>query len=288
MDLMPKFVDPAHCLGCGRCSVGCVAGAKWTSEREVAAAQDGGVELLLDTRVEEVVRSNGKARGVRAVGPDGAVEIAAKIVILAAGGLGTPVILQHSGIPEAGTQLFIDLMTNTYAATDDVGMAREPQMALVDTEFHATEGFLLATYINGERPTRMIETGLAGASLPTRHLLGMMTKISDEGAGRVFADGSVSKPVTERDRMRLHAGETLAREILVKAGGKPKSVTVSAVQGAHPGGTAAVGRVVDAQLQTQIDNLFVCDASVLPAAPGAPPIVTLMALAKRLARTLEP
>ncbi len=288
MDPMPKYIDPARCAKCGRCSVGCTSNAKWTAERYVAEAQEGGVDLLLNTRVDEVLRSNGTARGVRAVGPDGAVEIAARVVILAAGGLGTPVILQRSGITEAGTHLFIDLLTNTYAVTDGPGMLHEPQMALVDTEFHETEGYLLSTYINGERPTRLIEAGLDGARLPSNHILGIMTKTADDPAGRVFADGSVSKPVTDRDRERLRAGGDRAREILIRAGGKPKSVTVSAVQGAHPGGTAAVGRVVDAQLQTRVDNLFVCDASVLPSAPGAPPIVTILALAKRLARTLEP
>ncbi|MHB1319702.1 MAG: GMC family oxidoreductase N-terminal domain-containing protein [Anaerolineae bacterium] len=288
MDPMPKYVDAVTCMRCGRCSVGCASGAKWTSERHVAEAQEGGVELLLKTRVDEVLTANGKARGVRAVGPGGAVEIAANVVILAAGGLGTPVILQHSGIDEAGTNLFIDLLTNTYAVTDGPGMLREPQMALVNTEFHEQQGFMLSTYVNGERPTRLIEAGLDGARLASNRMLGMMTKIADESAGRVFPDGTVSKPVTDRDRERLRAGGAIAREILIQAGGRPKSVIVSAAQGAHPGGTAAVGRVVDAQLQTRIENLFVCDASVLPTAPGAPPIVTILALAKRLGRTLEP
>jgi hypothetical protein len=37
------------------------------------------------------------------------------------------------------------------------------------------------------------------------------------------------------------------------------------------------------ELQTEVDNLFVCDASVLPKAPGLPPILTIVALARRLA-----
>ena len=58
--------------------------------------------------------------------------------------------------------------------------------------------------------------------------------------------------------------------------------------GSHPGGTAAIGRVVDKDLQTEIDNLFVCDGSVLPTSAGLPPILTIVALAKRLAKQLAP
>jgi len=66
----------------------------------------------------------------------------------------------------------------------------------------------------------------------------------------------------------------------------PFSFNYSRQQGAHPGGTAAIGRVVDADLETEVDNLFVCDASVFPETPGLPPIVTIIALAKRLAKKL--
>ena len=115
-----------------------------------------------------------------------------------------------------------------------------------------------------------------------------MAKTTDDPAGRVFPDGSVSKPVTEADRRRLQEGSAISREILVKAGAEPKSIVVSKVQGAHPGGTAAVGKVVDKELQTTVDGLFVCDASVLPVTPGLPPMLTIGALAKRLAKTLVP
>ena len=117
-------------------------------------------------------------------------------------------------------------------------------------------------------------------------LLGMMTKIVDERAGRVYADGRVSKPVTASDRAKLHQGSDLCREILVKAGVDPKSIVVSRVQGAHPGGTAAAGEVVDRNLETKIAGLFVCDSSVLPTAPGLPPMLTIGALGKYLAKKL--
>jgi choline dehydrogenase-like flavoprotein len=92
--------------------------------------------------------------------------------------------------------------------------------------------------------------------------------------------------VTPRDRERLQAGSSLAKEILVKAGVEERSLVLSRPQGAHPGGTAAIGKIVDTNLETAVRNLFVCDASVLPSTPGLPPIVTIVALAKRLAGTL--
>ena len=119
-----------------------------------------------------------------------------------------------------------------------------------------------------------------------KRTIGIMTKIRDENSGQVFADGSVSKTVTPKDREKLNAGSRISSEILKKAGAS--GTAVSRVQGAHPGGTSAIGRVVDKDLQTEIENLYVCDASVLPVAPGLPPILTIVALAKRLAVTIAP
>ena len=113
-----------------------------------------------------------------------------------------------------------------------------------------------------------------------------MTKIIDESSGQVHPNGLFSKPVTERDNKRLTEGFSISKEILIKAGADEKSIVRSKTQGAHPGGTAAIGTVVNKDLQTEIENLYVCDASVLPSSPGLPPILTLVALSKRLAKSL--
>jgi len=70
----------------------------------------------------------------------------------------------------------------------------------------------------------------------------MMTKIVDEPVGRVGSDASVSKPVTDRDAKRLKRGAALSAKILVKAGADRQSIVMSRTQGAHPGGTAAIGK----------------------------------------------
>lgn len=286
MDNMPKFLDAEKCESCGNCSLGCPSDAKWSSLKFLEEAQQLGAQVMLQTRVEKVIHKNGKVNGVVLAGQNGQTEIRAENVILAAGGLGTPVILLKSGIDQAGSNLFIDTLVNTYGVTDDFNLFHEPQMALVNLEFHAQRGFLLSTCIQHPREVRLIEMGLGGAAMPTNRLVGMMTKIIDEPSGRVFADGSVSKTVTRADRQKLDEGTRISAEILIKAGAKPASIRYSVPQGAHPGGTAAIGKIVDHRLMTEIQNLYVCDASVFPQAPGLPPILTLVALGKWLAKEL--
>jgi hypothetical protein len=56
----------------------------------------------------------------------------------------------------------------------------------------------------------------------------------------------------------------------------------------HPGGTAKRADIADSNLETETDNLFVCDCSVIPETWGLPPSLTLIALGKRLGKHLLP
>jgi len=59
------------------------------------------------------------------------------------------------------------------------------------------------------------------------------------------------------------------------------------VAGFHPQGTAAMGRIVDADLALAGSRrVWVCDASVLPDSPGVNPMLTIVALSLRLADRL--
>ena len=285
-DPMPKFIDPDKCTGCARCVFGCVHGAKWTAMEYIDEAQKKGVEIRYEHDVLSIETTHGRVSRITAKGPNGLVKLSAKIVVLAAGGLGTPVILQKAGIEGAGDGLFIDILVNTYGVTDGLNQVGEPPMALVNHDFHKDQGFILSSFINHPRGLRFIEMGAKALTQSSKTMLGIMTKTADDASGNILPDGSISKGVTASDQRRLKEGSSIAANILKHAGVRESTITTTKPQGAHPGGTAAIGRIVDKQLQTDIDGLFVCDASVLPRSPGLPPILTIVALAKRLSKIL--
>jgi choline dehydrogenase-like flavoprotein len=283
---MPKFISPKACRKCGGCVLGCPHDAKWSAVRQLDLLEQSDGEIWYGANVERVLVANGKATGVEGHKDGKTFRVAADGVIVAAGGLGTPVILQEAGI-DAGKGLFADLLVNTYGTTrNKLDQTHEPSMTMVGLQWRADDGFLISPHIAASKPALWVELGAPALRMGRDSLLGMMTKIVDERAGRVYADGNVSKPVTAVDQARLRKGSDRCREILIKAGADPKSIAVSIVQGAHPGGTAAIGEVVDQNLETKIAGLFVCDASVLPIAPGLPPMVTIGALGKYLAKKL--
>jgi choline dehydrogenase-like flavoprotein len=286
MERMPKFMDHTKCIRCGNCSLGCPTGAKWTAVEYLKEAVSRGVNIIYDTRVEEVIIEQGRARGVRAMGPEGAADYFAEVVVLAAGGLKSPVILQHSGIERAGKRLFIDICELWYGSTPDIDISAEPPMQLVNTEFHSQEGFIhsIGCTKNKEKLKYYLKER---AEEYARHV-SVIVKIADDSAGCVYPDGTFSKPATEADRKKLAKGGSAARDFLLAIGARPDSIIKrEGLYGGHNGGACAIGDVVDSNLQAEVNNLFVCDASVLPMSPGLPPVLTVMALAKWFAKRVN-
>ncbi|MDD4953283.1 MAG: GMC family oxidoreductase [Candidatus Omnitrophica bacterium] len=285
---MPKLINFKKCIGCGNCVVGCRTGAKWTALDYLYQAQRLGATLMTGINVNRILSSRGVVTGVEGHNKLGTkVKIIAPVVILAAGGIGTPVILLNSGI-KAGRKLFLDLFTVTFGITKNLGMSQELTMAAVN---HDNKGFILSPFI---------DTPFALASVvpvPLRRnlkiltkrkdMLGIMVKINDDSRGSVSKDGKIGKKLTRGDLSKLKKGADISKKILIGAGAAPETIITTKVRGAHPGGTAAIGEVVDKNLQTKIKNLYVADGSVLPKSPGLPPIVTIVALAKRLAKRIK-
>lgn len=277
----PKFIDFGSCTHCGRCVLSCPHGAKWSSNDVLDTIRPmENVRILTETRVTFVKISDGRATGVMCETADGSFEVRADKTILCAGGLGTPVILQNSGI-DAGNALFMDVFRVVYGRSSQFAAVNEPAMTAV-FETHDRAGYLLTPYVD----ISLYFQGIAGW-FGDLSPYGIMIKIKDDNHGRVDRDGNVSKSLTEKDRQRLSDGVALAGKILVEAGASAESITVSEPAGGHIGGSAAIGDVVDSSLECRsAKHLYVCDASVFPESPGLPPILTICALGKWLGKRL--
>lgn len=283
---MPKFIRSEDCSPCGQCSLGCPKNAKWSAADFMDEAQKEGAELISQTEVTELIIENGKIKGVKAIKnyqeteseelsqkEPQEIEFFSDIVILAPGAVETPRLLQKAGI-EAGKTFFMDTFITVGGILENIGFKDEVQMnALI-----VRENFILAPHYSA-----FLSQVLQTKGAKDKDIIGFMVKIPDEMSGYVDLD-NVVKENTLQDVRFLAEGAALAGSILVKAGVNPDTLVSTHPRGAHPGGTAAIGSIVNNNLETGIKGLFVSDASVLPVAPGAPPILTIMALAKRLAK----
>jgi choline dehydrogenase-like flavoprotein len=268
MELMPKIIDFERCESCGQCNRRCPTNAKWTAERFIEEALDFGARLMQDVTAVQVQGANGKATGVKAVDSSGAdITIHADRIILAAGALGTPVILQNSGLDTPGSRLFCHPFWVVSGPVSGRTLKQEPR-SIFSRHFLDKGGFLLANDI--------VDGHLA-----------ILIKVKDREDGRVFPDGIIRKEYSATVLRKAHEAMTIAEEILVKAGADHRKIRRQNHAALHPGGTAAIGHVVDANMETELKNCFVADASVLPASAGIPPLLTILALSKRLGKNIH-
>ena len=271
---MPKAIREKDCIQCGKCAFGCPADAKWSGKDFVDDAVEAGAELICDAEVIKVITEDGNACGVTYIKDDKEESIFADTVILSAGAIGTTLILRNSGIEDAGREIFFDPFVSVGGYLKDINFNTEVQMAgLV-----VGENFVLSPHFSS-----FIRANIPDDSVTDEDILSIMVKTPDECRGYVDDDGDVVKINTIQDIRYLAEGVATAGFILKEAGVDPNTIGSTVYRGAHPGGTAPIGKIVDSNQETEIKGLFVSDASVLPISPGKPPILTILALSKRLA-----
>jgi choline dehydrogenase-like flavoprotein len=208
----------------------------------------------------------------------------APVVVLAGGGIGSPRLLHASGLRERGSSFFSDPVIAVMGTVDDIdGGAEVPMAAGVRFD---VDGITLAD-MTLPKPMYQGFTAQAGRFdrlFAHRRTLSIMVKIRDEIGGAVGPRWA-SKPLQASDRQKLDQGVGMARDILAAAGAT--HIFQSRHFAAHPGGSVRIGDGVDSDLQAVgAQNLFVCDASVIPQAWGLPPTLTLLCLGTRLGEHL--
>lgn len=281
MEPMPKFIDFSKCNSCGLCIQGCKIEAKWDATHFINEALVNGATLISDFKVTKILHEDNEVTGIEGLFGDKIQKFEAKTVILAAGALNTPEILKNSGIKEnIGKGLFCDLFTTVGGFLKDANLNKEIPMG-VKSEFGP---YFLAPHFSNQLVSLLENKGF---SVNPEDIMGIMVKIADEANGNINQDKSIEKSLTERDIELLKEGYGKSVKLLVEAGVDPSSIVSTPLRGAHPGGTAAIGKIVDNNLETRIKGLYIADASVIPQAPGRPPILTITALAKRLAKNIS-
>jgi len=286
LEPMPKCIITEECDKCGACMKGCPKGAKWTALNYLDKAIKYGADVMYSAAVIEVLHEKGSVTEVVVDENNCKSSIKSKNVILSAGALESPVILQNSGI-RAGKKLSVDLLKHVYGFVQNTNFSNELPMPLVDMSFLPGTGFILSPNVNYSAVKKHIEKEGLDSLVSPNNVLGLMIKIKDESTGAVHPDGSVSKGVSERDFRIFDFATGIAKDILIAAGADRALLFDTPINGAHPACSAAINDVVDINLQTEIEGLYVCDASVLPTAPGLPTILTIVALAKRLGKMLS-
>ncbi len=283
MEPMPKFIDFTKCDSCGLCILGCTKGAKWDANDFIKEINETGnnTEILSNITVTKVLHNNKIVNGVEGIDSNGeTIHFHSKIVVIAAGALNTPKILIDSDVTnEVCDGLFTDLFITVGGYLKDVNLNTEIPMG-VKSEFGP---YFISPHFSTQLIPLIDEKGF---NPKAGDIVGMMVKIADEANGKIYRDGRIEKELTSQDINLLKEGYDKSVELLKAIGVEPLSISSTPIRGAHPGGTAAIGKVVDKNLETRIKGLFIADASVIPQAPGRPPILTIVALAKRLSKNI--
>ena len=258
---------------------------KWSARMYVEEAVEHGAVLLNGARVTRVLCDHRTATGVEFKRKGQTHSASADQVVIAAGGIGSPIILRQSGIHEAGHDYFFDPLISVCGTLKDVSL-RDNEIPMSTGVHMRDEGYMMTDLAMPPAMHVLFTAQVLHLKklFSFRNTARIMVKIKDELSGHLTDGGGVRKKLTAADRSKLKAGFENAKRVLEAAGAT--DIYKTGILAAHPGGTVKIGELVDADLKTQIDNLYVCDCSVIPEEWGLPPTLTLLALGKRLARHL--
>jgi len=274
----PKMGNYEHCKHCGRCILGCKFGIKWDSRKYLKDAISKGAKLVTSCNVTKIAIENGKVIGVFAKKGLSKHVIPADLIVLSAGGLGTPVILQKSGI-KCKSRLFVDPVLCVAAVSDNAILNKEVAMPFFVQKDH----FMISPYFD------FLSFFFNKKWLkPADNILSLMIKLSDVNEGSIL-DKKVDKTLTAEDKKHLQEAVDLCVEIFGNIGINKQNTFLGTLNAGHPGGMFPLTENESETFHhaSLPENLYIADASLLPKSLGKPPILTIIALAKRVSNIIK-
>lgn len=274
-----------------QCESGYNYQAKWKARSFVSEAVNNGVDLITKANVTRVLIEGEQAVGVEFQHKTGWLatglkQVYGKKIIIAAGELATPKLLRDSGVDNiADKGFFCDPGYALYGLIDNLAGSEG---------FVGNMGTVLddGTELGDANVGKTLHKFLMLGSFKFKHLfkysqcIGIGVKVKDQMGGELTADGRLYKTFNEQDQQKLDYGEAEAIKILKNAGAT-HIFNVGLTSAGHVGGMVRIGDHLDASLQTQFNNLYVCDGSILPEKARMTPTVTLVCLGKYLAEHIQ-
>lgn len=292
----------------GNDCIGCLGGCHRDAKQSmlvvyIREAEKIGLEVQAQVEVDqiepgEVVRVYAEARGEKKV-------YQSKNVILSGGAFGTTRMLFRSGfkstLPALGKYFSSHpqfMFFGMYGEEVNAHKGMFQSVASKDPQFRA-RGFKLENVYAGPVSTAMLfnASGAKHQDLMRqyRYMTCAEVAIRDENAGEISVGKSgqltVKKIITEQDKRRMKDGTDTLKEILAVSGAQ-HVIESPYYFGLHLMGGARMGTNVnnsvvapDYRVHGQ-KNVFVCDSSLYPNAPGINPGLTIMALSHKLSEEL--
>lgn len=270
----PKFLKQPMCANCGHCAIGCPTDIKWDVRELIREAVKKGAKLVTGCRVKKFEISGNEVTGIVAMQGARKGTYRADLVILAAGGFGSPVILENSGI-ECSKTLFVDPVLCVAAVRKDFHQDQQLLMPFYSRQ----DGYMLSPYLDYlsfffDKRWRY----------PKSDIVSLMIKMADdsEGSSELRA---IHKGITEADRIRLKRGVRQCRQILRRMGIPKEETFLGILNAGHPGGMLPLNSHTKESLHDPRlpENLYVADSTIFPESAGLPPILTIMALSMKVA-----
>ena len=231
----PLLRNIKDCHGCGQCAFGCPTNAKQAMHISyLPRAAAAGARVFERAKVTKLVLSGGRCTGVEALSPAGAtIRIDADHVVVCAGAIHTPVLLETSGVPdrsrETGRNLRIHPATGVGGVFDhDVKNWKGTlQSYYIDEFFDSHELMFEATTTVPSIGAGSIP-GIGDEAMAElarfRQLATLGFYVSDTSRGRVRAtrggDAVATYRLNELDAHRMGFGVAIAAEVLLAAGAK--------------------------------------------------------------------